>query len=712
VRTCLILVLSCVAAAEMPSTWRLSTSDTAVVVGIEQDRPVLRSLGSAGAQRNWLAAPVVEVLMPVVELDGNSVKTNWKFQGAALDPKKEQLTLRFTNANPRLTLLSIWRARPGRGPVEHWLEIANESGTVVTMSHQESLALSGLRTDAGESASAWWMNRGASDVTWQGGTMVEILDREFDQVLVSNPQDGSSPVPWIAVQVGQKRGLYAGWEFSGIGNLHVRTTSLNPLRFDLRVGLPTGFKTDLGAGETFLVPPAFIGCYEGDIDEGSHSLHRFILKYLLPGIPAGQSYPTLAYNNYFDSGGAKGTEQDMLRSARHSKDLGFETFMVDGTWHADLGDWRWHPQRFPNGGKSLVDFVHGSGIKFGLRIPWTNGGKSTHPEALSPFRQTDWFVLKVRPDYWGYNVWGEPMTTAPYVGAGVSPAGGPRIDLGYAPARAWAKERVPHWVSENRVDLLKHDSGMVETECAQTNHRHRYGTDVSYWAALGYYEVQESLLKQFPDLALEGCSAGGHLKDFGSIQRNHYLVPTDTLSALPDRKSIWESTFAFPPAVLMTYTCDGIWDKIGDRRSPYLWRSGMMSGWQVCPSDLSRWTPEQQAALKRSVDVYKSWIRPILRDAKVHHILPRPDGYHWDGMFYWSQSLKRGTVYIFRPNNDELYQRVRLKGLVAAQRYKVRSEDRSVQEGVHSGAELMNAGLRVKLPGKYTSDLIYLEDAK
>jgi hypothetical protein len=35
-----------------------------------------------------------------------------------------------------------------------------------------------------------------------------------------------------------------------------------------------------------------------------------------------------------------------------------------------------------------------------------------------------------------------------------------------------------------------------------------------------------------------------------------------------------------------------------------------------------------------------------------------------------------------------------------------------VQAGVHSGAELMHAGLPVKLPGKFTSDLIYLEDAK
>ena len=99
----------------------------------------------------------------------------------------------------------------------------------------------------------------------------------------------------------------------------------------------------------------------------------------------------------------------------------------------------------------------------------------------------------------------------------------------------------------------------------------------------------------------------------------------------------------------------------------------------------------------------------MLRDAEVHHILPRPDGYHWDGMFYWSPGLKRGTLYIFRPNNDLAEQWVRLKGLEAAAQYRVRSQDGSVAEETRTGAGLMQNGLRVKLPGKYTSDLVFLE---
>ncbi len=119
---------------------------------------------------------------------------------------------------------------------------------------------------------------------------------------------------------------------------------------------------------------------------------------------------------------------------------------------------------------------------------------------------------------------------------------------------------------------------------------------------------------------------------------------------------------------------------------------------------------EQRANVKKATDIYKSWIRPILHDAEVHHILPRPDGYHWDGMFYWSPSLKRGTLYIFRPDSEQNTEHIVLKGLVAETKYRVRTEDHSTPEATYSGSELMSAGLAIKLPARYTSDLVYLEE--
>src|SRR5450759_5264367 len=92
------------ALAQASPSWRLATGDTAVVIAVEQGRPTLNSLRAVRSARNWLATPLQETLMATVEIDGGPVKTDWKYQAADLDARKEQLTLRFTNAHPRLTL--------------------------------------------------------------------------------------------------------------------------------------------------------------------------------------------------------------------------------------------------------------------------------------------------------------------------------------------------------------------------------------------------------------------------------------------------------------------------------------------------------------------------------------------------------------------------------------------------------------------------------
>ena len=40
------------------------------------------------------------------------------------------------------------------------------------------------------------------------------------------------------------------------------------------------FKTDLAAGETFEVPPGFIGAYKGDLDDAANSLHHIPVQSL------------------------------------------------------------------------------------------------------------------------------------------------------------------------------------------------------------------------------------------------------------------------------------------------------------------------------------------------------------------------------------------------------------------------------------------------
>ncbi len=686
------LMLACAMGVDMTHadnrSWELATADTRIEIDVLDDQIAIRRLEAVHAAQNWAGAPMRLPLMAKLWLNGREIAPVWKYARGAQDRDAGTLTLEFSCAQPALNLRSIWRARPGRGPIEHWIEIENRSAERITLGHQDSLALRGLV--AGGPAALWWIRRGGSNASSQGGTSTQPLGDTLDLNLESNCRDGASPVPWLAVQVGEERGLYVGWEFSGPGRVSA-TGGRGELT--VNVGLRPDFRSDVEAGQTFLVPPAFVGCYAGDIDDGSYSLHRFVIEKLRPPVPAHYADPTLAYNLYLDAGGNAATEADVLKCAAICRELGFETFVPDAMWFPQTGDWRWDPQRFPNGSRPIEQYVHGQGMQLGLWCAWTNGGLSDDPGALSIRRNPDWFADDFGPD------WRPGAFT------------GGLLCLGAAKAADWAAKETQSLVAQHRLDYLKVDIDPIVVQCNKTTHRHQHGVDVGYWATLGYYRVQDELRKTYPRLILENCSGGGHIKDFGVIQRTHYTVTTDTLSNLPDRQSIYDSTFAFPPLLLQAYTYDNYYPVKGDEPGPFLWRSGMMSAWQIDPTDALKWNEDQKLAARRAVEIYKTWIRPMLRDVQVHHILPRPDGTRWDGLFYWSASLKRGTLYVFRPDAEAAEQTVKLKGLDPAGRYWAWCEDGSIEPGIRSGVQLMGDGLAVRLSGRYTSDLIYVQDA-
>jgi alpha-galactosidase len=667
--------------------WSLETGDTEIRFGLVDGQPVVQSLKSKKERHNWLAAPAPLSLMEHVWVGGKEFPLTWRLQQVQASAPG-QLTFWLTNAEPKLALRSIWRAQPGPGPVEHWAEIENQSGQEITLSCQGSLSLPGLRADG--PATAHWIKRGGGNANTEGGTFQDSITNGYVLTLESNPLDGASPVPWLAVQVGAKRGLYVGWEFSGLGSIRARE---NRGQLEIQVGNHPDFKTDIQSGEVFQVPPAFVGCYQGDVDEGSYDLHRFILDKLRPPMPKNCPDPILAYNLYLDAGGNKAREADVLRCAATCHDLGFEVFMPDAMWFPQPGDWRWDPTRFPRGIKPIEEFVHDAGMRLALWCAWGNGGLSEDPGALNVRRDPDWFHKDYGPDW----------RPDDFVGA--------HLCLGCEPAKQWAIEKTGSLVANFKLDYLKNDCDPIMIDCTKTDHRHHYGVDVSYWATMGYYEVQENLLRSFPNLILENCSGAGHIKDFGMVRRSHYTVTTDTLSNLPDRRSIYDSTFAMPPLLLQAYTYDNYFPVRGDNPGTFLWRSAMMGAWQIDPTDTAKWTEAEKKSVLRSVRVYKEWIRPMLQDVVVHHILPRPDGQHWDGLFYWSPSLTKGTVYVFRPDSSEDQHMVLLKGLKPHRKYRVWCEDGSIQPGLHTGDELMETGLTVRLPERYTSDLIFLQDA-
>jgi alpha-galactosidase len=688
-------------ASAAESEWALSTKDTEIKIGIRNGADAILELHTTRSPWEWVQSPIEQPLPSAVTRAGTVSPLHWRYSGANQDPEHRTLTLTFKNASPALELRSYWKASSGLGPVEHWMVLKNSSADRLSIGATPSLGLKSLALPSNHYVESTQVRRGGSNAQVSGGVLSRPVGQYWSVLVPSRPSDGggggsvaedlASQVPFLNLQVDSSHGLYIGWKFSGVGEI---TGSSTGTTVDLSVGVAKDFKTDVLAGEEFLVPAAFIGTYAGDQAEGSYSVYRYIQDSVLPRRSSAQPYPTLVYGYYFDNNkpGTQ-TEADVLASARLAYELGFETFLADAMWFPDTGDWRWDPKRFPRGSKPLADYLHANGMKFALWMAWTLASDSQAPGALNVKDHPDWFTRAPTYDKEGGINWNA------------------QIDVGNDDARKWVENATQRVVGDNQIDYLKTDySPIAITSMARHTHGQN-GTDVSYWSTLGYYAIQNKLIDEFPNLILEGCSGGGTIKDFGDIAHVHYIVGTDTLSAMADRQSIYDTSYMFPPSSILLYTYERVYSDVADAPEPYLWRSGMMGAWDLALTQSKNLTDKQKQGIRRSSDIYKSWIRPVLVDAHVHRILPRADGLHWDGMFYWNAGIRKGTAYIFRPNSEQTHQVIFLAGLDPKRTYKIRGEDGALQTGSFSGDALMNQGVEIGLPTKFSSELVYVEEA-
>jgi hypothetical protein len=108
------------------------------------------------------------------------------------------------------------------------------------------------------------------------------------------------------------------------------------------------------------------------------------------------------------------------------------------------------------------------------------------------------------------------------------------------------------------------------------------------------------------------------------------------------------------------------------------------------------------------VATYKTKLRPLIRQADLYHLFPRPDGKHWDGIEYYDPEAKKGVVYLFKPGAQPDTMTVRLRGVPAETHYRVTFEDGSNRAVDNRGDEL-TTGIDVTLKGEGVSELMFFE---
>jgi hypothetical protein len=696
----------------------LTTAETAITIDAGEHAARLSALRLRGA-RAWKNR-ADEPLPEHIEVNGLEPSVSWRLNRAASRFDSKEIDLIYDNIAPRLRAHWRWRVRADHGPIEHTIVIQNLSGRTVWLPLLPSWRFD-WQIEPQARLQRFWIEKGADTPSAEGvhldplhdGDMWQGSSSTYARPIAGRPRE---MIPYLLVDESDapRQGWYVGIEFSGRTQITLHRDG-SALRGEAGLNpLPGPYRTRLSPGGTFATPTIFIGATVGGADSAGNALRRWVRGTLSNQRTLSDPNYPYTVNNSWGSGMAV-DESLAQRMIVDSAQLGLEMFHLDAGWFRAVGDWQADPTKFPHGIASVAEFAHRRGLKFGLWIDWTQAGTSSESGALNVNDPTmrDWLIADP-PANW--------LHSEPFKGI--------TIDLGVPAAQAWAQRELERIVKNYHLDMLEHDGYLVAQGSARTNHpaapplpesKRVYedsgylwvdgsnSTDVSQHATQAYYDIYERLRAHHPTLLLEVCNDGGRMVDFGSAAHGDYFSITDTYDPLSNRRAFYDASYVLPPAMLESYVAD--WPESRIENFRYALRSGML-GWFSLMLDTSRWSAEQRLEAQSQIAIYKTALRPLIREADLYHVAPRPDGVNWDGIEYYSVSQRRGVMFAFRgAAADQPTHRFRWAGLNPENRYRLRFQDDGSRGNlVMGGRELMEAGIEVSLMLPLSSELIFLEE--
>ena len=692
----------------------LSTSDVAVDLKAGAEAPQLLGLRPASGPR-WVNTGS-ERLPTSIERGRERIPLQWRLMRQLSAVQSARVTFVYESRQPHLRLIWEWRARAKFGPLEHRIIVENLSGSDYWLAPMDSLRLQ-LRTPAQTQLVHFYVDKGAGEPTAVGTHEVSASEgyrwtgwsTTFSHPVPGKPRE---IIPYEAVfqprQAG--RGWYAGIEFSGRTRLTLRRAGD---QLSSILGLdpdPGPVVTRLAPRGSFEAPTVFLGTFSGGPDGAGNQLRPWVRAVLgSPHTWSNPDYPLTVNNSW--GAGMEISEAVAKKMIADAAALGFEMYHLDAGWFRGVGDWYPDPRKFPRGLAPLAEDAHEHGMRFGLWVDWAQAGLDTAPGALDlrDPKVRDWLVADVAPDW-------KPQEFK-----------GQTIDLGVPAARAYAQGEVNRIVRDYHLDMLEHDGYLVAQGCTHKDHPHAppdpqrmsvdhydgedivtssNSTDVSYHAVRAYYRIYEELRQLHPRLLLEICNDGGRMVDFGSAAHGDYFSITDTYTPLANRRAFYDASFVLPPAMLEAY--EATWPTPKPAIFLYMLRSGMM-GWLTVMQNTNGWTADQHTAAREAIALYKARLRPLIRDAQLFHISPRPDGVHWDGMEYWNPARGQGVIFAFHGSDTAQPEHLfALSGLQARTTYHLHFEDGTSTDTTVSGQKLMTSGLQVVLREPLSSELIFI----
>ena len=286
------------------------------------------------------------------------------------------------------------------------------------------------------------------------------------------------------------------------------------------------FSYPLKPGEQLIAPEVILTYSNTGLERISHNLHRCIRKHVCRGPWRDRPRPILINSweaAYFDFDG-----DSLARLADKAAELGIEMLVMDDGWFGErkddlraLGDWTVNEQKLGGPLKQLVDYVNAAGLKFGIWV---------EPEMVSE----DSDLYRAHPD-WALSIPGKD----PVLGRDQLV-----LDMSRPDVRDNLFKQLCGILDQANIEYLKWDYNRsivdVYSRLAEDQGR------VLYDYVLGLYDLLERIIQRYPNLLIEGCSAGGGRFDAGMLYYTPQIWTSDNTDA-HDRMTIqYGTSFGYP----------------------------------------------------------------------------------------------------------------------------------------------------------------------
>ena len=442
---------------------------------------------------------------------------------------------------------------------------------------------------------------------------------------------------------------------------------------------PEQFSWKLLPGETFHSPETVTVYTNGGLGEMSRIFHRFYSRHLLRGRYMQEKRPLLI--NSWEAAFFDFDEEKLCSFAVRAKELGIEMLVMDDGWfgHRDkddssLGDWYVYESKVNLG--SLIDRVHGLGLKFGI---WYE------PEMISE----DSDLFRAHPD-WCLHVPGREHCQCrdQYV-----------LDMSRPEVVDNLFDQMEAVLGKYPIDYVKWDFNRNLTEVGSAAlPADRHG-ELYHRFMLGTYDLMGRIVNAHPEILLENCSGGGGRFDAGMLYYSPQIWCSDQTDPIERLEIQFGSSLCYPASTMGAHVSANPRTGLATKAHVALWGT---FGYELDPNHL---TEEDREEVRREISLYHKYYRLNQTGDLYRLIYPGENQFRcaWSMVAPDKSEALVTVVYMRHVACTKFF--LPLRGLDPQKKYRIEGS-----EQVLSGAFLMHRGLNLtQYPhGDHDSFLIHL----